>query len=301
MAELTLDTLITSAIQFKETLVKTELLLDAHFLRIALYLLTGDFPYLSSYFTTGFVQLCELYEREDILNLTRAAIRVQAVLSGRHVDPDAELENVKMVEFMQQVAYQLFTLERKDDAILLFRQAAYDGMNVKNYEICEISLKNLILLHYSTNEKLTEIIEELIEGVEEKFGEKEKIKLERKDKLVEKGRSVKKAEELPEYLKGWLTVIVDEVVELKKIGKTRLIRLIEAKNQVRTGLIETLDIIPKRVEGSQIEFNNGEYKLRKATAKEREEYKIEQWIEFDSSTDIQVTTKGASGIFEISI
>jgi len=304
MAELTLDTLITSAIQFKETLVKTELLLDAHFLRITLYLLTGDFPYLSSYFTTGFVQLCELYEREDILNLTRAAIRVQAVLSGRYVNPNAELENIKMVEFMQQVAYQLFTLGRKDDAILLFHQAAYDGITMKKYELCEVSLKNLIILHYSTNEKLTKLIEELTELVEEEFKEeKEKIRLktEEKEKLVEKGEKIKKAEELPEHLKGWLTVVKDEVVEIKGKGKARLIRLIETKNQVRTGLIETLDIIPKKVEGSQIELNNGEYKITKATKKEREEYEIDQWIEFDSSTDIQVTTKGASGIFQISI
>ena len=70
---------------------------------------------------------------------------------------------------------------------------------------------------------------------------------------------------------------------------------------MRTGLIETLDIIPKKVVGSQIELNNGEYKVRKATEEEREEYQIDQWIEIDSSTDIQITTKGASGIFQISI
>ncbi len=145
----------------------SDLFMDLQFLRIVYLFISGKYERLNSYFSDSFTLLCSTENRVDLVNLTRAVIFATTLVDSGIVEEQALLEGEEELLLLVQLGYILLQLKHFAHALILLLQSYYIASKKKNVQLMKDTLELLIVVHYSTNEKISEEISRAINDLNE--------------------------------------------------------------------------------------------------------------------------------------
>jgi len=282
-AEAIVDQLLLIMLENDE--VERRLDIEVHLQRITIFFLTEQLSRLKIYFTPAFIQLCNLRERDDIIDLHRIMSIIIAVLTNKETEQSATARDFSEIQYVIQLGVQFISVGNIESAWLLLEQAIHMSLNSDITGLLYAVFEVLLPLSFKPEVNYKPTFEELLNLVKEKvenlpFEDYERRMVRNKsvsDELLIKG--YKSPEKIPKQFQGFLDVISVEQVDFKKIGRTMFIRVIDWKTMHVIGIIDpTLSVDENLSVGSSIKLHSGSFRTMKPPKSIREGREVDLLI-----------------------
>ncbi|MHA2100334.1 MAG: hypothetical protein ACW99A_16785 [Candidatus Kariarchaeaceae archaeon] len=248
--------------------VEQRLDIDVHLLRITLFFLTEQLTRLKFYFTPTFIELCDKRDRNDILELHRTMSILMSILANNKAEKTAIAKDISEIEYITQLGMQYITVNKIENAWLLFEQAIYMSLNSNMtgllYHVFEVMLPLSFMVGYTFEPSLLDMMK-LVKKKDKTFMIEEYQRRSKSNPNVD-GKLLRKRfvgiKKLPNQFTGFLDVISAEYAEFKRIGRCIFVRAIDWQTMHLVGIVDpTLSLDEHLTIGSSLKMLEGKFRI----------------------------------------